>query len=292
MNKTIVGGSLLLTSTIIYGLYGIFSRQVNAFGSFSQGFIRYAIMLLVIFILLLVGKFKWKKIERKDIKWFLVWILPASFQPILTFIAFNHISIGVAYFLLYSTMILGGILSGKIFFSERLNLKKLISLLLVIAGLFFIYNSDLSLVTSIYVIFALVSGLIVGFWNTLSKKVSHKYSELQMILMDGVSTFGISLVGFILLKEKLPDFSDSSSWIWIFVFAVSGLCASLLLIKGFKYVEAQVGSFILPMEILFAAIFGYVFFRELLSVNVYFGGLLILVAAILPSLKMSKEELP
>ena len=111
-----------------------------------------------------------------------MWILPASFQPILTFIAFTHLPVGITYFLIYSTMITGGIISGKIFFSEKFNLEKLVSVVLILIGLVFIYKSDLTLITNGYVLLALTSGLIVGFWNTLTKKVSGNYPEAQMIL--------------------------------------------------------------------------------------------------------------
>jgi len=121
MNKKTTGIFLLLISAAIYGLFGVFSRNVNMFGSFSQGWVRYSIILSVIVLMIIIGKLKWKKIEKRDIKWFLAWILPASFQPILTFIAFNHLPLGLTYFLIYSTMIIGGIISGKIFFSEKFN---------------------------------------------------------------------------------------------------------------------------------------------------------------------------
>ena len=217
----------------------------------------------------------------------MTWILPASFQPVLTFVAFTHLPVGITYFLLYSTMILGGILSGKIFFHENFNFGKLISLVLVLIGLYLIYRSDITLITSVYVFVALLSGLIVGFWNTLTKKVSGNYPELQMILLDGSSTLSVSLLGLIVVHEVLPPISNVSTWLWIIGFAFSGILSSLFLIKGFKEVEAQVGSLILPMELIFASIFGFVFLGEILKVNVYLGGLLILFAAIVPAYQES-----
>ena len=68
-------------------------------------------------------------------------------------------------------------------------------------------------------------------------------------------------------------------------FAFANLTATYFLIKGFKTVEAQKGSLILPLEIVFASIIGYLIFNEILKPEVYFGGILILLAAILPALK-------
>lgn len=98
MYKKLTGSMFLLMSAVIYGLYGIFSRYVSEFGSFSQSWVRFLTVLSVIFIMFIFGRFEWKKIQKKDIKWFFVWILPASFQPAMTFTAFNHLPLGTTYF--------------------------------------------------------------------------------------------------------------------------------------------------------------------------------------------------
>lgn len=290
MNKKLVGYLFLIGAAIIYGLFGLLSRYTGKFGPFSQGWVRY---FLILFLLVLVFGFRrtsWRKIQKKDIKWFLIWILPASFQPILTFIAFNHLPLGIGYFLLYSTMILAGIISGKLFFSEKFGLSKTLSLLLVFAGLVLIYKSDITLITNSYVFIALISGSLVGFWNTLTKKVSNNYSEFQMMFLDGFSTFTVGLVGSLYLRETLPLFSDITSWFWIVAFAFSTIAAGFMLIRGFKHLEAQTGSLIMPLEIVFASLFGFIFFGELLKLNVYLGGLCIFLAAVLPAFSFSKDS--
>ena len=181
-------------------------------------------------------------------------------------------------------MVLGGIISGKIFFHEKYDFVKFVSTALVFVGLILIYHSDITIVKSAYVFLALLSGLIVGFWNTLTKKVSSSYSELQMIFLDSFSTFTVGIIGASVIKEILPAFTDYLSWFWVVLFSLAGFSASLLLIRGFRYVEAQVGSLVLPLEILFASIFGYIFFGEVLKIYVYLGGLIIAISSILPNL--------
>lgn len=187
-------------------------------------------------------------------------------------------------------MILGGIISGKIFFSEKFNSKKTLSLISVFIGLFLIYRSDITLIKSIYVFLALIAGLIVGFWNTLTKKVSGNYSEFQMMSLDQLATLVVCLIGSIMIGERLSPPSSYNTWFWIFIFALSGIVSIFLLIRGFKYVEAQVGSLILPMEIVFASIFGYLVFGEILKLNMYLGGLFILIAALLPVIKFQSSD--
>ena len=280
-----IGYFYLIISTIIYASYGWFYRSTNAFLPFSQSLFKYIFVIIIISVFFINKTVIWQKIDKKDIKWFLIWIIPCSFQPIFSFITFNHLPIGTNYFLYYSTMIIGGIISGKIFFKESFNAIKSFSLLIVFIGLFFIYHSDLTLITNIYVILSLITGLLIGFWNTLSKKVSGKYPELQMIILDSSSSLTIGLIGSLIHQEILPPISNLSPWLWLIGFAFANLTATYFLIKGFKTVEAQKGSLILPLEIVFASIIGYLIFNEILKPEVYFGGILILLAAILPALK-------
>lgn len=288
MNPKTRGTLLLISSTIIYGLYGVFSKKTVAFGSFSQGWVRSILAVIIILGWLALGKFKWTAIKKKDIKWFLVWLIPSSVLPILSFLAFNHLPIGMVTFLNYATMISGGIISGRLFFSEKINSDKLASLVLILVGLILIYYSDISLATNIYVFFALLSGLILGFWNTLTKKISGNYSSMQMILLDKSSTFVAGFIGFLFTRESLPSMVDSTPWLWILIFAYSSIFVVLLLMWGFKYLGAQVGTLILPTGLVFSSIFGYLFFGEMLRINAYIGGILIFLAAVLPVIKWPK----
>ncbi|HTK03818.1 MAG TPA: DMT family transporter [Alphaproteobacteria bacterium] len=291
MNKNIKGSILLLTSAILYGFFGIVSRFTYRFPAFTQSWIRSVIILFFLSILFLAGKEKWKTIEKKDIKWLLIWIVPSSFQTVLTFLAFNHLQLGTAYYILYSTMILGGIFSGKIFFSEKFNLPKYLSLFFILLGLFLIYGSDFKLVGNIYVVMMLISGLLVGFWNTLSKKISGNYSESQLMILDSSVTLIVCFLGAKAARENLPSFSDLHLYFWILIFAVLNMVSIFILIRGFKYVQAQVGSLILPTEVFFASIFAFIIFHEVLLTRVYIGGLLIFLAAItLPFIDLIRNK--
>jgi drug/metabolite transporter (DMT)-like permease len=285
MNKSIYGSNFILLATVIYAFFGVISRHIVSFGPFSQSWIKGFFNILIAAAIILFGKITWKKIRKKDIKWFLIWILPASFQPVMTFLAFNNLPLGMVYFLSYSTMLLGGVISGKMFFSEKFTIQKFISSIFLFLGLFLIYRSDISLAGNIYVLLSLLAGFALGFWNTLSKKVSEYYSEYQMIILDSVTSLIFCLIVSVLVSEKLVPFSDYGPWLWIFTFSLLAVVATYFLIKGFKTVEAQVGSLIMPMEIVFGSLFGFIFFGEILKANAYLGGFSILIGALIASYK-------
>ncbi|KKR06136.1 MAG: hypothetical protein UT34_C0001G0176 [candidate division WS6 bacterium GW2011_GWF2_39_15] len=278
----IVGGLELLLASAIYGLYGLFYRNISGFGEFSQGFLRSGIIMSVLLIIFLMNKKKWQIYQKKDLKWFALWIIPSSLQPVMTFIAFNKLPVGLVYYLLYAAMIISSFLSGVVFFKEKLNLEKALSLICVLIGITFIYGSNLSFVTNIYVIFALFSGFVIGLWNTLTKKLSGNYSEEQMIFSDNTLTFVICLVVAIINAETFPSIGNYMSYVWLVAFSLITLTTGVLIVRGFNKVEAQVGSLIVPMEIVFGSIVGYLFLNETLSKEMYFGGLFILLAATLP----------
>lgn len=285
INKSqVYGGLYLLSAAFLYALYGLFSRRISDFSPFAQNFVRAFIVFGILSIYFLINRDKWVRVQKRDVKWFLIWVVPSSFQMVLTFIAFNNLAIGTTYYIIYSTMILGSFLSGKLFFGENLTRVKIASLFLVLLGLFFIYGSDIKLTTNIYVFFALLSGLLVGFWNTLTKKLSGNYSEFQMLLIDSLATFLVSFGGFKITSEFLPSLSNSGPWLWIIVFAFATITTTFLLIRGFKNLEAQIGSLILPMEVVFASFVGYFFLGEILSIWTYIGGLLIFISALYPYL--------
>lgn len=291
MNKKLVGSGAIILAVMLYGLYGVYSRLIGIeFGAFAQNYCRSAILSLILISYFAMRRKEWRKIEKKDIMWLIFWILPSSVTMILLFVTFNNLAIGTSYFLFYSTMVVGGFITGKIFFGERLSLVKAISLIFALIGLGIIYSSSFEFGKIVYVFFALISGLLTGIWNTLSKKVSGKYPELELVFLNGFFAFVVSVFGGLLFREPLLVFAMNASWFWIFLFAITQIAAIYLLVLGFKNLEAQIGSLIMPLEVIFAALFGFLFFGEILPAGVYLGGIFIALAAFLPNIYSIKEK--
>jgi drug/metabolite transporter (DMT)-like permease len=286
-----LGITALFTATIFYGFYGILSRLIgSAFGNFNQGWIRNLIVLGLIWAVILVSKTKLKKLNRKDIKWLLLWFTSGSWVAVLTFIAFNNLPISTTYLVLYAAMILSGFISGAIFFKEKTRTPKTISLVFALLGLIIIYRFTVSADKTVYLFLIIVSGFMTGIWNTISKKFSDNYSNNQLVFMDALSSVVAALVGSIIFKDLLPKEIAVISWVWISLYAVAQTLNVGLIVYGFKNVEAQIGSLILPVEIIFATVFSYLIFSEVPSLFTVIGGLFIIAAAVLPSLIIVKNN--
>jgi len=61
-----------------------------------------------------------------------------------------------------------------------------------------------------------------------------------------------------------------------------------LIIYGFRHLEAQVGSIVMLMEIVFGLFLGFMLYDEVLSVTSLIGGALIIVAVVLPEFNYKK----
>src|SRR3972149_7241006 len=141
MKNPKLGAISLFIAASFYGLYGILSRLISSsFGNFSQNWTRNLIVLVIILFVIAFRKIKILSIRKKDVKWIILWFLTGSWITVLTFIGFNNLQIGTTYLVLYSSMIVSGFISGKLFFKEGLNNTKTISLLLSLSGLAIIYR--------------------------------------------------------------------------------------------------------------------------------------------------------
>jgi drug/metabolite transporter (DMT)-like permease len=181
-------------------------------------------------------------------------------------------------------MIVSGVFFGKLFYGERMTLVKVTSILLSFAGLFLIYSLDIDSSLAGFAYAGVLAGILTGVWNTLSKKFSQNYPALQLVGIDAAVSVAVSLMGALVIKESLPTLQLNLSWLTIVLFAVTHISAVGFVIYGFRHLEAQIGSIIMPTEIVFGALFGLFFFGEKLAPATLAGGVLIVTAAVMPCL--------
>lgn len=279
-----LGITSLVIATLLYGLYGVFSRFIGTdFGIFFQAFARNLIVLFILSVYIF-WKRTWKGVEKTDYKWFGLMIFPALLADVAIFVAFNNLAIGTALFVFYTSFTLGGYLLGLLLFQEELTKTKIISLLTCLLGLFILFSATLKQGSLFYLLLAISAGLGMTGWNIFSKKVSLKYSLAQVLSIDCLIFIIGSLPLAVLFKEPVSIPSFSIPWIAVFLYAFAAIGASLLTINGFRYLQAQIGSLIMLLQLVFGTLFGWVFFKEVLTHSFVVGGFLILLGTALPNL--------
>ena len=124
------------------------------------------------------------------------------------------------------------------------------------------------------------------------KKLSGNYNETQILTALAIVMFLGNLVLSIGYHEVFPIVQISTAWIAEVFYSLALLTANAFVIEGFKHVEPSVGGVIGLLEVILAAVFGVVFFRELLTVQLLVGsGLLLVSAGLTDAVNIVKREL-
>lgn len=266
---------------------GFFARLIaNDFATAYQTWTRGAISVLILAIVgLIVHSFK--KIQKKDIKWFIIYTLGGALVIVPFILAVVNVPLGTALFLFYSVNTIFCFIYGKLFFKEKLNTTKIISISLALIGMIFLYYGSMGLSKPIFIFYAILSGFFYSLYSSFNKKLSNNYSVVQIAFSNQLMVMILNLILFIFLKEKANTNFISISWALNLLFALFLTSTTMLIVYGFKRVEIQKGSLTLLSELVFVLLLGFLFYKEILTPTSALGSLLITTALILPNLKIS-----
>ena len=290
MDNRLKGVISLCLASFLWGLWGVFSRFLGlSFGVFYQSFSRSLILFVIVLFFVLLKK-SWRKIERGDLKWFFIISAGGLVSGTGSFIGFNHLAISTTLFYYYVGCVIGSYLFGKLFFSEKLTKIKLIALALCLAGLLTVFYSAVKQGEIIFIALTLAAGFGGAMWGIFSKKITVKYSLAQIFLIDNFNFTIGCLILTIIFGETIILPSFSLLWLYVILFSLSVLAASFFHFYGFKYVQAQIGSLILLLEVIFGIFFGWLFYKETLTLLTFLGGMMIIFGAALPNLSMGDKS--
>lgn len=280
----------LIFGALLFSLWGVFPRLIGMdFGIFFQVLARELIILLILLPFFLWRR-EWLKIGRKDYPWFLGMSLSGFFSVVTAFVAFNNLGVGTTFFVFYSSSTLAGYFLGRWLFQERLTPVKIISLFICLAGLLVIFSFSPAGDNLFYLLLALLSGLGGAGWNIFSKKVSSKYSLLQVLITDSLIYFVLGTVSIIIFSEPVFWPTLSGPWLATLLFSFSILGGAFLTINGFRHLSAQNGTLLMLLEPVFGVVFGWLVFAEVLSYSSLIGGALIIFGAALPNIIIRREN--
>ena len=179
---------------------------------------------------------------------------------------------------------------GFILLREKITSQKVALIILSVIGILFITvknpahffqwsrGDELALISDFF--FSL--SYIGRKWQ--SNYLNNQEISMLMVLFGSLLVFSFSLIH----GEPLPTLHQFNIPI-IAVIVGAGLlnvASQFLLNYGFSYVEAALASNIVSLESFWAIILGYLFYGELLSLQAFFGGLLILASVVF----LNKEE--
>jgi len=278
------GSTLILTSAFLFSTYGIWSRIMgSSFGEFSQAWSRG--LMLLIFVLLLNWRFKiFKPLQRRDYPWLAAIALAGGLNQAPYYFGFQHLSIGTATLLFYAALVVGGYILGKVFFQEKMTIIKMVSLVLAVAGMTFIYQFQLVPSQFLAATLTIIAGLLGSIAVILPRKLEGGYPEFQIMTSYFVTQIFINGIFSFMLHDSLPALTNIAPWLGQIAYATAMLLANWAAIEGYRHFDASLGSLIGLAEIIFGVAFGIIIFQEALSLGIVIGSLIIISAAALPHL--------
>jgi len=164
---------------------------------------------------------------------------------------------------------------APLFRLERMHKLSFLFLILAMTGIYLVILPDFTTV-NIGDVIGLLSGIFAAFAIiTLSVAREHDSTVLIVFYLMAIGTIcnAIMMAPVFVMPEsgQLPYLLGSG---------VVGIIGQVLLTMGYKNVSARAGSMVSSSRIVFAALMGFFFFSEALSLRIMLGGLLIITAII------------
>lgn len=270
----------LVSAGFVYAGIGILSKFVGyGLPLFYQNWSR---SLVAVIFLLFAIRF-WKPVASKHKGWIFFRALSAIIAFLTFFVAINAMPINITYFVFYAGSTIGGFFLGNILFGERITPIRFWSLGLSFFGLSLMYGVHAGDQNPIFIASSLISGITTSFWNISSKKIVG-YHAAQLALIDNTIQFVIYLLISTALRESWPLLERSLTQGASLAIGACFVINGLLMVYGFRRLDAQVGSLLLLSEALFVIVMGYFFFHEIPSPMAIFGGSVIILSMILPEI--------
>ena len=286
MSSKLTGYLFIFLSVFIYGLYGIYTRNIaDSFSAFNIQFFREGLTALIILLLTLLGLSKWEKIKKEDRKYLILLGIVSTLSNVCMYYVYQLLPLGIASFTTYASIIIFSLIMGRVIFNERINKISVISIILAIVGLLVMFQINLKDLSFVGIIAGLAFGFMISSFASITKKIKGSYSPLQVYMIVALITSILSLFISLSLHEPLPNMSFNTDWVWVIIFAISAALANGFYILGLqKNIEISIASIIMPMESVVLAITGYIFYQENMGIRGSIGAIIILIASIIPSL--------
>lgn len=279
----LTGMTSLIGATFLYATVGFISKYIGyTLPLYYQSWTKYLLASLLI-----VWSYKsWKTIAKTSWIWIILRMLAGSVSFLLFFVTVNVLPVSLSYFIFYGGMTIAGFTLGAVMFREKTTVLRWLSLSLAFLGLILVYGVGVSLHGPLFVLLAFLSGVSSAFWGISTKKIT-EYPALQLTFLDNALAVPLFMAVSFAMKEPWPLTQVSPAQGASLLTGILFIVTALLVIRGFRNLDAQLGSLIMLSEIVFVLIFDAILFKTVPSLPAMIGGILIITAMVLPELNWS-----
>ena len=263
----------VILAGILWGTSGIFIKILNLPPT-TISFFRLAIPTLILGIYFLIKK---KKLKYSNNKLMLLASSLNAVRVFFYFVGFTLTSVGNAVIIFYTWPIFATILS-IIFLKEQISKKNILLLSTAFIGIILIYlNKEISFANKDFLGMSsmLLSAIIYSSTIVIFKKESLTHSKFEIIFYQNL-TGAILFLPFIIINRPIPTLPKIS--IATIYAILIGLVGYTLFFSALKKIKTFTASMLSYTEVISGIIFGIIIFKEILTLNMIIGGILIIMS--------------
>ncbi len=271
--------SLLLVG-IFFGISGPLAKYLSPWTNAYQAVaLRFGIALL---FAILTGFFTKSETKSKsELKLFDTSLFALSFplSTIFFTLAVFNTKISLAIFSFYIANLVSSFILGRIFFKERVDKQKTISLLLILISLGFFTNITSNFSIDLGFIYGLVSGILQTITSIFQKRLVG-INRLSLVKIQTFTGLVFAIIFMYFTSSLSFPILPINGIVMATLYGLLFLIISYLLLIGFQKTDINIGSMLVSTELLFGPLFAYLMFKESLTTSEIVGSILVIIAVI------------
>ncbi|MDO4731905.1 MAG: EamA family transporter [Bacillota bacterium] len=288
---------LILLSAILWASTGLFIRHFNTWGLDSMEIVELRSISATVLLLLIILCYKPRmlRVRLRDLWCFLgSGVVSVTFFNFCYYSTIRELSLSVAATLLYTSPIFVMLFSALLF-REKISWRKILALLLAFSGCTLVSGvlGGGTVLSLRGLLLGLGSGLGYALYSIFSRLALNRgYSSLSITFYTFLfsSLGGAFLADFGTITAALASQGFSGIAFFCFYALLTTALAYILYTVGLSCMENSRAAVLAAIEPVAATIFGLLFFREIPSLPMFIGMLLVLSSLFLLNQKESTAE--
>ncbi|MDA1316636.1 MAG: DMT family transporter [bacterium] len=282
----------LLGTSIIYGSFGVIVRAIGPYLTENQmTFARSMIVFCIIAIILYIKKISAVNISKNLIVPLIVHSVVFAAIIFLFTYAVVLTTLSKATFSFYATTLITSLIVSIVFFKEGFSKQKTVSLVLALAGLvFFILPKGIESI-GLGMVLTGIAGIGDVVVNSMKKYLGGKINNLVLVMYQMLAGLIVGLILIIFTNQYtiLQPF-DLVGIVWLLFFSLNFFLLSYLTVYGFQHFDLSLGTIILSLELVWAALIGYFWFQEELNPFQITAMVLVTLSIVVINVSMKKAS--
>lgn len=273
---------LIVFAGVLWGTMGIFVRHMEAMGFTALQISAIRMTVAAILFLIIRGKGKKEKLEKKDVPLFvLTGVVSIFFMSAFYFISILYSSMATAAILLYTAPFFV-LIASALLFKEKVTFLKGIALVIAFGGCVMVTGTGK--VSLLGILFGLLSGISYASYSVFGTVLLKKYMPLTVTTI--CFSFGAlaSLIACNLPKMVwiLAEHASFETFFWcVGLGVITAASPFVLYTVGLQHTPAGKASILAFVEPLTATLLGIILFRESVSFIGVAGIIFIIIAIFL-----------